>query len=95
MSEQSVNRDDLDSVTEFIAGMPPELNAPKALLSQLVTDLKDAMDDMTVAPVSVVAAEDDVEDDTVEPIGKQFADAFVPAASGHAVEIRLHKVHRA
>lgn len=98
MSEMSVNRDDLDSFTETPDGITAT-DALKALLSQLVTNLKDAMDEQDEAPMLVVAASDEIETETEpvepsQPIGEQFANAFEPAASSHGVHIRLHKVHR-
>ena len=98
MTELSVNATDLQNATEKVAGLTDLADAPKALLLKLIDELKDAMDDLTEAPVSVVAAPEVVEEETVEPaepIGTQFAGAFTPAASSHSVEIRLHKVHRA
>ncbi|GAA0896657.1 hypothetical protein [Virgisporangium aurantiacum] len=98
MSELSVSLEDLNSFTETPDGITAT-DALKALLSQLVTELKDAMDEQVEAPMLVVAAQEEIETETepVEPsqlIGSQFAAAFEPASSSHGVHIRLHKVHR-
>jgi hypothetical protein len=96
MTEMPVNRDDLDSFTETADGITAT-DALKALLSQLVTNLKDAMDEQDEAPMLVVPASDEIETGPVEPsqpIGEQFANAFEPASSSHGVHIKLHKVHR-
>ena len=96
MSEVFVNRDDLDSFTETLDGITAP-DALKALLTKLVTDLKEAMDEQEETPVLVVAAPEEIVTEPVEPsqlIGEQFANAFEPASSSHGVHITLHKVHR-
>ena len=100
MSDLIVSRTNLDSVAQLLTGKGTgdgtgagtADDAAKALLLQLVTHLQAAMGDLEDAAVTIVPASDD--DDTGS-IGDQFADAFTPAAASHAVEIRLHKVHRA
>jgi hypothetical protein len=96
MSELLVSRDDLDSFAPVLAGLTGVPEGPKALLSQLVTDIRAAMGDLEETAVTVEAAPDEVEPDTESLIGEQFANAFeaADAPSGHAVKIRLHKVHR-
>lgn len=96
MTEGFVNRDDLDNFTETLEGITAP-DALKTLLSQLVTYLKDAMDEQDEAPMLVEAADEEIVTEPVEPsqvIGSQFAAAFEPAASSHGVRIKLHKVHR-
>lgn len=99
MSELFVNRDDLESVTQTLAGMPGVPDATNALLSQLVADITAAMGELDETVITVVPAPDEVEPapGDVEPaslIGEQFANAFEAASSAHGVHIRLHKVHR-
>jgi hypothetical protein len=96
MSELSVSLEDLNSFTETPDGITAT-DALKALLSQLVNELKEAMDEQEEAPMLVVAAPEEIATEPVEPsqlIGEQFAKAFEPASSSHGVHIKLLKVHR-
>lgn len=99
MTELSVNRDDLESLTEVLATVPGIPDPTKALLAQLVADIDAAMGEHDETVITVVPAPDEVEPapvdvEPVAPIGEQFANAFEAASSAHGVQIRLHKVHR-
>ena len=93
MTELYVNRTDLQSFTQILDGLTDAPAAPKALLSQLVTDISAAMGDLDQAEVTVVPAPEMIE--LASAIGESFATAFTPAADsagGHAVQIQLHKI---
>lgn len=97
MTDLFVSQSDLDLAVDVIAAAPQLPDTTKALLTQLVTDIKAAMDDLAEVGIEVVPAPEFTEPPIT--IGEQFAGSFEPApldapGGGHGVQIKLHKVHR-